>query len=168
MADSIDRLERLWDLLDQEVAAYQVLLRDVREEWQCLRENDPSTLTSLLQAKAIHFNQIREIQQSVREVLSELLGKSPSSFQQAVIDLTDRISSSQMDRVRNYQRTINLLAEQISRINEKNKNFIREVLNYLKDVFSLLTCPAQAEPVYVKDGRKISTPFPPSWMSKKV
>ena len=168
MINSPDRLKRLWDLLDQEIAAYQVLLQDVREEWESLKKDEPSTFPSLLQAKTTHINQIKEIRESVREILSELLGDSTSPSQKAILDLIPHLSISQAERFRSYQKKMNGLGEQIVRVSEKNKHFIQEVLNFFKGLFSLLTFPALDELVYVKDGRKISPLLPPSWMSKEV
>jgi len=168
MIDSPDRLERLWDLLEQEIAAYQVLLQDVRMEWESLKKDESSALPSLLQTKAVHIHHIKEIQESLGEILSALLVDSTSSSRRTILDLIPHLSISQADRIRNYQRKRNGLGEQIARINERNKQFIQGVLNYLKGLFSLLTSPVPEEPVYVKDGRKISPPLSPSWMSKKV
>ena len=168
MIDSPDRLKCLWDLLDQEIAAYQALLQDMREEWECLKKDDTSILPSLLQAKAVHIDQIKEVRGSVDEILSKLLIDSPSLSRKTILDLIPLLSISQADRIRNYQKKMSGLREQIVRANEKNKHFIQEVLNYLRGLFSLLTSPVLEEPVYLKDGRKISPPLPPSWMSKEV
>jgi hypothetical protein len=168
MIDSQYRFERLWDLLDQEMAAYQILLQDMRGEWECLKKDDPLTLSSLLQAKRLHIDKIKEIRVSMDEVLSKLLVDNALLSQKTILDLIPHLSNPQADRIRNYQKTMNGIKEQIVRINEKNRRFIQEVLNYLKDLFSLLISSVQEEPVYVKDGRKISPPLPASWMSKQV
>jgi hypothetical protein len=102
------------------------------------------------------------------EVLSKLLVDNALLSQKTILDLIPHLSNSQAGRIRNYQKTMNGLKEQIVRINEKNRRFIQEVLNYLKDFFSLLISSVQEGPVYVKDGRKISPPLPASWMSKQV
>jgi hypothetical protein len=168
MIDSPDRLNCLWDLLDQETAAYQVLLQDLREEWGCLKKDDSLNLPSLLQAKAVHINQIRELQKSLDEMLSKLLVDCTSPTQKTILDLIPLLSISQANRIRNYRKKMNGLREEIFRVNEKNKQYIQEVLDYLKGLFSLLTSPALDGPIYIKDGRKVSPPLPPSWMSKEV
>jgi len=168
MIDSPDRLRRLWDLLDREIAAYQLLLEEMKKEWECLTKDEVSALPSLLQAKAVHIHQIKEVRESVDEIISKLLVDSISPFPKTVLDLIPYLPVSQADRIKNYQRKRNGLGEQIVRINEKNKHFIQEVLSYLKGLFSLLTSPVLEGPVYVKDGRKISPPPLRSWMSKKV
>lgn len=168
MTDSPDGFEQLWDLLDQEMAAYQTLLQDVNKEWDCLRKDEPSALPALLQAKTVHIHHIKEIRESLDKILSALLVDSASASRKTMLDLIPHLSISQADRIRNYQKKMNGLGEQIVRINEKNKRFIQEVLSYIKGLFSLLTSPVLEEPVYVKDGRKISFSPPPSWMSKKV
>ena len=168
MMDSPDRLNRLWDLLDQEIVAYQVLLQDLKRESECLRQDDALTLPSLLQTKAIHIERIHEIGESVHETLSDLLAGRHSSFPQTIFDFLSRLSISQANRFRSYQKQVSRLREQVFRINGQNKRFIEEILNYLKGLVSLLVSPALEDPVYLKDGRKICPPSLPSWMSKEV
>jgi hypothetical protein len=163
-----DRLKQLWDLLDQEIAAYQILLEDLRQEWGCLKQDDTLTLPTLLQAKIIHIQRIEEIRGSVQTVLSELVGNSTLPSQQAILDLVSRLPISQGNQFRIYQRKMSGLKEQIFRTNERNNHFIQEILNYLKGLFSLWTSPVLEDPVYLKDGRKISPPSLRSWMSKEV
>lgn len=161
-------LGRLFDLLEQETSCYRQLIRDLKKEWECLKKDDPSTLSSLLQAKTVHLSQIREIRESVDEMVSKLLVGSTSLSPKTILDLIPYLSISQAGQIRNYQEKMNGLRKQIVRVNEKNKHFIQEVLSYLKGLFTLLTSTVQEEPVYLKDGRKISPSVPPSWMSKEV
>jgi len=168
MINSPDRLKRLWDLLDQEIAAYQVLLQDLKKEWECLKQDDTLTLPTLLQAKVAHIHRIEEIQESLQGILSDLQASFHSTSPKRILDLLSRFSISQANRFRDYQKQVNQLRGQIFRINERNKCFIQEILNYLKGLFSLLISPALEDPVYLKDGRKISPPSLPSWMSKEV
>ena len=44
-------LGRLFDLLEQETSCYRQLIRDLKKEWECLKKDDPSTLSSLLRGQ---------------------------------------------------------------------------------------------------------------------
>jgi hypothetical protein len=168
MMNSPDRLTGLMDLLNQEIAAYQSLLQDMRQEWECLKKDDPPALSSILQAKTVHIAHIREIRESVDEMLSRLRTDSTSPSPKTILDLIPFLSLSQAGQIGRYQEKINGLREQIVRVNERNKHFVQEVLDYLKGLFSLLTSTIQEEPVYLKDGRKVSPAVSASWMSKEV
>lgn len=166
--DPPEQLNRLWNLLDQEVEGYQCLLQDVRQEWECLNKEDPSLLSSLLQAKAAHIDQINKVRESLNEILFILrVGAAPLS-RKSILDLIPHLPCSQADQIRNYQRRMNRLRKEILRVNERNKRFVQEVLDYLKDLFSLLLSPNPEGPVYLKNGASITSSPVPCWMNKEV
>jgi hypothetical protein len=56
----------------------------------------------------------------------------------------------------------------VGRINERNKNYIQESMNYWKDLVSLLTEPLAESPVYVQNGRKSVSGSLPRTLNRKV
>jgi hypothetical protein len=56
----------------------------------------------------------------------------------------------------------------MARINERNKNYIQESLNYWKDLVSLLTEPLAESPVYVQNGKKSVSGSLPCTLNRKV
>lgn len=162
-------LNALWRLMDQEVTSYEALLDDMRQEWECLKKEDTISLIPLLHAKETHISMIKRIRESMAQILVELMGEGGGqNLPWTLLNLAPLVSPPQAKRIKHHQNLIDRFRQQIIFFNEQNKRFIQETLNYLKDLFSLLISPIQEAPIYIKDGRKIPTPLPPSCMSKKV
>lgn len=163
------QLNSLWELLDQGVASFEILLHDVRQEWEYLKKDDVPSLLSLLQTKKIHISKIKEIQGSMDQILIELMGEGVEPNPgETLSNLTHHVSHIQAKKIINYQIMMDQLKHQITKLNEQNKRFIQETLDYLEELFSFLIFPIQEEPVYVKSGRKRSPSLPTPWMDKRV
>jgi hypothetical protein len=169
MIEKTVQLNSLWELLDQGVASFEILLHDVRQEWEYLKKDDVPSLLSLLQTKEIHISKIKEIQGSMDRILIELMGEGVEPNPgETLSNLTHHVSHIQAKKIINYQNMTDRLKQQIIKANEQNKRFIQETLDYLEDIFSFLIFPVREEPVYVKDGRKGSPSLPTPWMDKRV
>jgi flagellar biosynthesis/type III secretory pathway chaperone len=163
------QLDGLCSLLEEEIASYRSVLEDLEQEWEFLKINDTSSLISLLQIKALHIAKIQELRQNVDQAFEKLIidwaePKSP----QTVFDLTPHVPIPQAKRLTHYKNTISRLQQEIHQLNEQNKRFIQENLEFIRGLFALLTCPSQEETFYVKGGRKESPPLASSWVSRKV
>ena len=164
-----NQLEGLCSLLDEEIASYRSVLEDLKQEWGYLKINDTSSLISLLQIKALHITKIQELRQEVDRAFEKLIidwaePKPP----QTVFDLTPHVPVPQAKRLTHYKNTISRLQQEIHQVNEQNKRFIQENMDFIRGLFALLTCPPQEETFYVKGGRKESLPPASSWVSRKV
>ncbi len=169
MIPNQNQLDGLCSLLEEEIASYRSVLEDLKQEWELLKINDTSSLISLLQIKALHIAKIRELRQAVDQAFEELVihwaePKPP----QTVFDLTPHVPIPQAKRLTHYKNTISRLQREIHQLNEQNKRFIQDNLDFIHGLFTLLTCPAQEETFYVKGGRKESPPLASSWVSRKV
>jgi flagellar biosynthesis/type III secretory pathway chaperone len=164
-----NQLNGLCSLLEEEIASYRCVLEDLKQEWELLKINDTSSLISLLQTKEMHVAKIREVQQAVDRGFEELvLHWAGPKMPQTVLDLTSHVPISQAKRITHHKNTIARLKQKIHQLNEQNKRFIQENLEFIHGLFALLTCPAQEETFYVKGGRKESTPRASFWVSRKV
>ena len=163
------QLDGLFSLLGKEIASYRSVLEDLKQEWGFLRINDTSSLIALLQIKALHITRIQELRQAVDQAFEKLIidwaePKPP----QTVFDLTPHVPVPQAKKLTHYKSTISRLQREIHQLNEQNKRFIQENLDFIRGLFGLLTCPSQEETFYVKGGRRESPPLTPSWVSRKV
>jgi len=164
-----NQLDGLCSLLEKEIASYRSVLEDLKQEWEFLKINDTSSLISLLQIKAMHIAKIRELRQAVDQAFEELvIHWAESNTPKTVFDLAPHVPIPQAKRINYYQITISRLKQEIHQLNEQNKRFIRENLDFIRGLFALLTCPAQEETFYVKGGKKESAPPASSWVSRKV
>jgi len=169
MIPNQNQLDGLCSLLEEEIASYRSVLEDLKQEWELLRINDTSSLISLLPIKALHITKIQELRQDVDQAFEKLIidwaePKPP----QTVFDLTPHVPIPQAKRLTHHKNTISRLQQKIHQLNEQNKRFIQENLDFIRGLFALLTRPAQGETIYVKGGRKESAPLAASWVSRKV
>ncbi len=164
-----NQLDSLCSLLEEEITSYRSLLDDLKQEWEFLKTNDTSSLISLLQIKGIHISRIQELRKCVDQAFTELvIHWVGPNFPKTVFDLAPHVPIPQAKRISHYQSIISRLKQKIHRLNEQNKRFIQENLDFIRGLFSLLTCPAQEETYYAKGGRKESAPRASSWVSRKV
>ena len=164
-----NQLEGLCSLLEEEIASYRSVLEDLEQEWELLKINDTSSLIALLQIKVLHITRIRELRQAVDQAFEKLIidwaePKPP----QTVFDLTPHVPVPQAKRLTHYKNTISRLQREIHQVNEQNKRFIQENMDFIRGLFALLTGPPQEETFYVKGGRRESPPPASSWVSRKV
>jgi flagellar biosynthesis/type III secretory pathway chaperone len=164
-----NQLDGLCSLLEEEITSYTSVLDDLKQEWEFLKTNDTSSLISLLQIKGNHISRIQELRKSVDQAFTELaIHWVEPNFPKTVFDLAPHVPVSQAKRIIHYQGTISRLKQKIHQLNEQNKRFIQENLDFIRGLFSLITCPAQEETYYVKGGKKESAPRASSWVSRKV
>ena len=164
-----NQLDGLCSLLQEEIASYRSVLEDLKQEWEFLKVNDTSSLISLLQIKGVHISRIQELRKSVDQAFAELVVHwVEPNFPKTVFDLAPHVPISQAKRIVHYRNTISRLKQKIQQLNEQNKRFIQENLDFIRGLFSLLTCPAKEETSYLKGGRKESAPPASSWISRKV
>lgn len=164
-----NQLDCLCSLLEEEIASYRSVLEDLKQEWEFLRINDTSSLISLLPLKGIHLSRIQEVRKSVDQAFQELvINWAEPNLPQTVFDLAPYLPNLQAKRITHYHNTISRLKQEILQLNEKNKRFIQENLDFIRGLFSLLTCHPQEEALYAKGGRKESASPTSAWVSRKV
>ena len=164
-----NQLDCLCSLLEEEIASYRSVLEDLKQEWEFLRINDTSSLISLLPLKGIHLSKIQEVRKSVDQAFQELvINWAEPNLPQTVFDLAPYLPNLQGKRITQYHNTISRLKKEILQLNEQNKRFIQENLDFIRGLFSFLTCHPQEEALYAKGGRKESASPTSAWVSRKV
>jgi flagellar biosynthesis/type III secretory pathway chaperone len=155
--------------MGEDMTSHQALLEEMRQEWGCLKKNDLPSLLPLLQVKEAHMRRIKGHRESMAQIINGLLGEGVGKDRPRVLsDLFPLVSPSQAQRIKSYRRGIERLLHQVVSLNEQNKRFIQETLDYIKSIFSLFTSSQQEEMTYAQGGKTVSTSLPPRWMSRKV
>ena len=169
MTDNSNPLDRIYELLAQEIISYEALLNGLQQEWEYLRRRDIPSMVSLLQIKEGTIAQIKAVQQSLDQVLTETIDPGNRSGPPvSLLQLTQQWSPPQARKLQYYQHTLSTLKRKIQQANERNRCFIQDTLHYLRDLLSMFTCPVQEEPVYAKEGKRgLVTPLS-SWISREV
>ncbi len=168
-----ERLESPWDTLwkrmEEDKRSYQALLEVMKEEWECLKKDNISSLIPLLGAQETHISTIKANQEAMIQALNQLMKAGVGEKKlQVLSDFLPYVSSSQAIRIKGYLKGVGRLRQQIQSVNEQNKRFIQETLNYLGSVFSLFTSSGQEEWVYAQKGKPIPTPVSACRMSREV
>jgi flagellar biosynthesis/type III secretory pathway chaperone len=170
MIGTADRLEELWPLWEEEVAAYNTLGQAIQNEWDALIRSDIRALASSLPEKESHLLHILDLQRRVDQIFTAMIQAWPeSSRPKSVFDLAQWVPPTQAPKIHHYKITLSRLRQEIHQANERNKRFLQESLNFINDLFSLLTQPQQKEgTLYSPEGKKKTGPLPASWVSRKV
>jgi hypothetical protein len=169
MNHNLSQLDGMLALMEEEIEAYQNILGDLHQEWEFLKKNDTPALISLLKTKEQHVLAIQKIRGAVDQSFQEVLHNwSEPSLPQSLLDLASRLPALQGNRINQCHQTLARLKQEIYRLNEQNKRFIQESLNFIRGLFQVLTCPVQEETFYAPGWRKESPPPPSSWVSRKV
>ena len=169
MIEHHDPWDALWKLMEEDTVSYQALLEDMGQEWESLKKDDLSSLLPLLHAKETHIQKVKVNRESVAQILDGLLGERVKKDQPRVLsDLLPSALPAQAQKIKSYLVGSERLRRQIMAMNERNKRFIQETLDYFKSIFSLFTSSGQEEPAYVQKGKPVFTPLPPCWMNREV
>jgi flagellar biosynthesis/type III secretory pathway chaperone len=159
----------LWKWMGEDAASHQALLDDLRQEWECLKKNDLSSLLPLLRSKETHLTAIKEKRESMVQILKRFAGEGVGKDRPGVLsDLYPFASPSQAQKIKNYQRMTERTLHQIGSLNERNKRFIQETLNYLGGLFSLFTSSHQERLIYAQRGKAAFSSLPACRVSRKV
>jgi flagellar biosynthesis/type III secretory pathway chaperone len=165
MIENQDQWDGIWALWEEEVSAHQSLRETIQKEWEALTRGDIAALASTLPEKEKHLLRIFQIHQTVEDRLFAMMPKTAES---------QWIGSAwapapQAKRIDHYRDLLSRMRREIHEANERNKRFIQESLNFIHDLFSLLTAPQKKEEVlYSPEGRKKKMPLTASWVSRKV
>jgi hypothetical protein len=140
MTSPENELGRLYGLLDQEVAAYRLIIEELKNQAECLREGDTDRLLEVV----CTMGQQTDVAQEVQKAVGTLIGTSPprgNGGGEALDRLAARVSPADRKRVISYGRTLKDLRARISRMNERNKIFVREHLDFFSELTSSLVAP---------------------------
>jgi hypothetical protein len=162
-------LKALYDLLEEEIFQYHLLAEELKKESEHLRQGSTDSLAGSLHSLEIHTAAIRKVHGSIQETVEKALTfLSPGEKEKNLSRLLPVLPPEDAGRIKSYQKTLEREKIWMARINERNKNYIKESLNYWKDLISLLTEPLAESPVYVQNGKKSVSNCLPHSLNRKV
>lgn len=162
-------LKDLYDLLEEEIFQYHLLVEELKKESGHLRRGSVDSLTESLHSLEIHAAAIRKVHESIQKMVGKALAfLSPGEEERNLSRLLAVLPPEDAGRIKSYQKALERMKIWMARINERNKNYIQESLNYWKDLVSLLTEPLAESPVYVQNGKKSVSGSLPCTLNRKV
>lgn len=162
-------LKGLYDLLEEEILQYQLLVEELKKESEHLRRGSVDSLTESLHSLEIHASAIRKVHESIQKAVEKALAfLSPGEEERNLSRLLAVLPPEDAGRIKSCQKALERMKIWMARINERNKNYIQESLNYWKDLVSLLTEPLAESPVYVQNGKKSVSGSLPCTLNRKV
>jgi len=162
-------LKDLYDLLEEEIFQYHLLVEELKKESEHLRRGSVESLTESLQSLEIHAAAIRKVHDSIQKAVEKALAfLSPGEGERNLSRLLAVLPPEDAGRIKSCQKTLERMKIWMARINERNKNYIKESMNYWKDLVSILTEPLAESPVYVQNGKKSVSASLPRTLNRKV
>ncbi len=162
-------LKDLYDLLEEEIFQYHLLVEELKKESEHLRRGAVDSLTESLQSLEIHVAAIRKVHESIQKTTGKALAfLSPGEEKRNLSHLLAVLPPEDAGRIQSYQKTLERMKIWMARINERNKGYIQESMNYWKDLVSLLAEPLAESMVYVQNGKKSVSPSLPCTLNRKV
>jgi len=162
-------LKDLYDLLEEEIFQYHLLVEELKKESEHLRRGSVDSLTESLYSLEIHAAAIHKVHDSIQKTVGKVLAfLSPGEEKRNLSRLLAALPPEDAGRIKSYQNTLDRMKTWVGRINERNKNYIQESMNYWKDLVSLLTEPLAESPVYVQNGKKSVSGSLPCTLNRKV
>jgi hypothetical protein len=162
-------LKGLYDLLEEEIFQYHLLVEELKKESEHLRRGSVDSLTESLNSLEIHASAIRKVQESIQKTVEKVLAfLSPGEEERNLSRLLAVLPPEDAGRIKSCQKALERMKIWMARINERNKNYIQESLNYWKDLVSLLAEPLAESPVYAQNGKKSVSGSLPCTLNRKV
>ena len=162
-------LKGLYDLLEEEIFHYHLLVEELKKESEHLRRGSVDSLTESLQSLEIHAAAIRKVHESIQKTVGKTLALlSPGEAERGLSRLLAVLPPEDGGPIKSYQNTLDRMKIRMARINERNKSYIKESMNYWKDLVSLLAEPLAESPVYVQNGKKSVPASLPRTLNRKV
>ena len=162
-------LKDLYDLLEEEIFQYHLLVEELKKESEHLRRGSVDSLTESLHSLEIHAVAIRKVHESIQKTVGKALAfLSPGEEERNLSRLLAVLPPEDAGRIKSYQKALERMKIWMARINERNKSHIQESLKYWKDLVSLLTEPLAESLVYVQNGKKSASGSLPCTLNRKV
>jgi hypothetical protein len=162
-------LKDLYDLLEEEIFQYHLLVEELKKESGHLRRGSTDSLTESLHSLEIHAAAIRKVHESIQKTVGKALAfLSPGEGERNLSRLLAVLPPEDAGRIKSYQKALEQMKIWMARVNERNKTYIQESLNYWKDLVSLLTEPLAESPVYAQNGKKSVSGSLPCTLNRKV
>lgn len=162
-----NHLQSLYQGMEKAIFHYQGLIEEMKKESEYLKQGSHESLIKSANSIEIHTTEIQKVNaltgRAIEEILS-FLGRE--DVEKSISGLMSVLPPEDYRKLKAYQRMLGSLKERVKQINEWNKSFIQESLNYWKDLVSSLIFPLDDSPVYIPNGHKkplTNQPYALNW-----
>jgi hypothetical protein len=144
-------------------------VEELKKESEHLPRGSIDSLTESLHSLEIHAATIRKVYDSIQKTTGKALAfLSPREEKRSLSDLLAILPREAAGRIKSCQKALDRMKVWMTRINERNKGYIQESMNYCKDLVSLLTKRLAEPPVYVQNGKKSVSASLPCALNRKM
>ncbi len=133
-------LGALYGLLDQQVEAYRLIIEELKKQAECLRQGDTERLLEVIRSMGQQADTAHRLRRAVETLIEKNLAGGKDS-DKSLNGFAARVSPADRNRVLWYGRTLEDLRARMSRLNERNKMFVREHLSFFSDLTRALIAP---------------------------
>jgi hypothetical protein len=150
-----DHLNLLYQLMDQEISNYSLLIQEMKKESECLRQGSTESLIHIVHSIERHTETIRDLREAIQETIGEVLRtEGRGQAEKTLSSLCVFLPSSDRKRIRLYQGTLTKFRTWASQVNDLNKVFVNDILSHLRDLITLLIQPGGESPGYIQNGKR--------------
>jgi flagellar biosynthesis/type III secretory pathway chaperone len=147
-------LDKLIDLLDEEILAYGSLLEVLKKEKASIIRCDYNHLKKIACEKESDIMLAGGMEKKIREILGEIaVGYGLSAQHSTLGSLVGLTEGAYRRRIGASKINLESLVGKVRKQNEANKKLLENSLGLVKDAFSLLSNVAAAGTVYCRTGR---------------
>ena len=151
MASLEDEVRTLFQLMDQQIASYHLIIDELKEEAECLRTGAIDSLVKVVKRIEHYTETLRRLQTPIQVSIGRVFEVLERDAEDKTLShLAANLPPVHRTKMKFYQHTLTQLQERVRPMNEKNKAFIREHLTFLGDLTSWLIHPVTETPCYPK------------------
>jgi len=164
-----DRLNVLYQLMDQEISNYSLLIQEMKKESECLRQGSTESLIHIVHSIECHTETIRGLRSTIQETIGEILrAEGRGQARKTLSSLCTFLPTPDRKRIRLYQSTLTKLRAWAGQVNDLNKAFVDDILAHLRDLITLLIHPEGESSGYIRNGKRGQTAPLPYSLNKEV
>ena len=155
MEDLRDRMDLLYQLMDQEISHYHLLIQTMKKESECLKQGSTESLIQTLHSINHHTETIHGLRETIQETIEKILTTSGRrETEKTLSSLCAFLPSSDRKRIKLYQGTLTKLKAWAGQVNDLNRAIVQEALTHLRGLISLLINPAGESSGYIQNGKR--------------
>jgi hypothetical protein len=164
-----DHLNVLYQLMDQEISLYSLLIQEMKKESECLRQGSTESLIHIVHSIEHHTETIHGLRKAIQETIGEILtSEGRGQAEKTLSSLSIILPSADRKRITLYQSTLTKLRAWASQVNDLNKAFVNDILAHVRDLIVLLTHPGGESSGYIQNGKRGQTAPLPYALNREV
>ena len=149
----------LMGLINDEIVAYGSLLQILKEEKCIIALCDYKRLIETSKKKEAEIYNIKSLEDDIQILNEQMMVKIGCPITgQSMEDIFRLFEAPYQQRLNTLWINLKRIAGEVQEMNSKNKRLLENVLNLIKDSFSLLSNMAAPSPIYYRTGRLNNAP----------